>query len=184
MILEEIKERIDFVAETYKDKIVGSKIWTKSLLSALVSCGNDSYYTCCSNYKKGFEGMGEYPNAPEWLYDLCWIDLISEPNKWDFLKFKKIKLILESEWGNKGDINDDYLKLIPAKAENKVMIFQENTIQRVKDKINELEAAAKNLRGIEDEHYLLACYQYETRNFVFHQFIVPAHHNKSKDLKD
>jgi hypothetical protein len=49
----------------------------------------------------------------EWLLDQLWMDR----------KDWRIVLAVESEWGNEGEIESDFLKLLSVKAHKKLMIF-------------------------------------------------------------
>ena len=65
----------------------------------------------------------------EWLLDLLWMD------KKDW----RIVLAVESEWGNQGEIESDFLKLLSVKAHKKLMIFSSaNRTQDVMERIRAL----------------------------------------------
>ena len=54
---------------------------------------------------------------PEWLYDVTWL-------KYDSVLFLiDTPLAAECEWGNTGDIEDDFQKLLLARASVRLMIF-------------------------------------------------------------
>ena len=59
-----------------------------------------------------------------WLYDLTWVTVKGN----DFVDFP---LVLESEWGlDNMYLDEDFRKLSVARAEHRIMIFQNKTKKR------------------------------------------------------
>ena len=66
----------------------------------------------------------ECTNGGEWLYDVTWLEYgqpaYARPRPGELTA---APLVAECEWGNKGDIEDDFEKLLLARAGVRVMIF-------------------------------------------------------------
>ena len=56
---------------------------------------------------------------PEWLYDVTWLKYEHEGER----LLIEAPSVAECEWGNKGDIDDDFEKLLLARAGIRLMIF-------------------------------------------------------------
>ena len=56
----------------------------------------------------------------EWLYDVTWLKYVEEDPQRPLVR---IPLAAECEWGNSGDIKDDFDKLIQSTADVRLMIF-------------------------------------------------------------
>ncbi len=82
--------------------------WTRRVINALIQLGTGRGYT-------------PYPNPQlcegEWLYDVIWVRM-NEQNR-----VISVPLVAEIEWGNPGDVWDDFQKLLVARAGVRVMIF-------------------------------------------------------------
>ncbi len=106
----------------------------------------------------GVSAPGENAEDQGWLYDLSWYDWDNETNQ----RLTRLPLVLESEWSFNSDvILYDFDKLLQARAERKVMIFQSNSddtriklVQEMKQRIEVFNS--KNI-GIGDR-YLLTSY--------------------------
>jgi hypothetical protein len=102
----------------------------------------------------------------EWLYDLCWLEYGEDNEKYHYKYLKNIVLALESEWGNSSQVIGDFHKLLQAKAQYKVMIFQSK-------KPNDLfKYMIKNINDYwkkDEEKYLLACYNNIDKKFEFEE---------------
>jgi len=98
--------------------------WTKEIKERLCELGHKlGYKVCASNYNDKDWG--------EWLFDLVW--LLSDKNGY----LTSVPLVMECEWDYRStNIEDDFQKLILARAHHRIMIFQ----QKTKDEV---------LRGIE-----------------------------------
>jgi len=81
--------------------------WTRAVKEALWRCGEErglSVYTGLRLPEK---------QSYEWLLDVVWYNRIT----------CSVSLAVESEWGNEGDVLDDFSKLLVVKAPLKVMIY-------------------------------------------------------------
>ena len=90
----------------------GNTMATETVKNKLRQIGQGKFgcYVCASGVPRADYG--------EWLYDVTWLkydcdgsSLIDAP------------LVAECEWGNPGDIDDDFQKLLLARASVRVMIF-------------------------------------------------------------
>ena len=83
--------------------------WTRKIKTALCKVGiRNGYYVCASS-------VDVEKDCGEWLYDVCWLDYDG--------KLRRMRMAAESEWGkNIGDIDDDFSKLLIARASLRVMV--------------------------------------------------------------
>ena len=87
-----------------------NKKWTLKIKTALCNVGIDNGYDVCA---AGVDNA----NHGEWLYDVCWL------NYDDDGMLESMQMVAESEWGrNIGDIEDDFSKLLVARAALRVMV--------------------------------------------------------------
>ena len=102
-----------------------------------------------------------YRNEKEWLFDVVWMSLAWEPRQ-----LKRIHLVVESEWGNCGDILDDFEKLLVARSDVRLMIFQASNEVEVEEMFDLLEREAEGFEQRQaGDYYLLA--GYDRRNAIF-----------------
>ena len=129
----------------------GDTKWTSFLKSELRKVGKKHQYLvspCPDDDNK------------EWLYDLIWFR--NDSNN----QLREVALVLESEWSrDPWHIQEDFEKLLVAKAPIKVMVFQNygNNLpdlwRLLKDGIRIFEKQAS------DETYILAAYKREEHEF-------------------
>ena len=99
------------------------KEWTRKITERLCDAGKQK------SLRVSAHGQGN--GWGEWLYDVCWLGYAetgssSSPKhlvdpELDFLK--QAVLIVESEFGNLGDVRDDFHKLVVGRALVRCMIF-------------------------------------------------------------
>ena len=98
----------------------------------------------------------------EWLFDVVWMSLAWEPRR----QLKRIHLVVESEWGNQGDIMDDFEKLLVARSCVRLMIFQASNKAEVEEVFNLLQGEAEGFEQRQaGDYYFLA--GYDLRNAIF-----------------
>lgn len=138
--LEMISEHlIRAIGETLTPNSSASQ-WTKTVKNVLAHLGRNQlgYMPCASGCDCSEQG--------EWLLDLIWMDKAS----W------AIMLAVESEWGNKAAIMEDFGKLLCIKAPHKMMLINTASHKSSDDIRNTL---ATMLRGypyhVSGEEYLL-----------------------------
>ena len=86
--------------------------WTRQVISELIRLGIEREYAPCPNpqYRWG-----------EWLYDVIWLR-VDEDN---IDRVLNVPLVAEVEWGNQDEIWSDFQKLLVARADVRVMIFND-----------------------------------------------------------
>ena len=130
------------------EKEWSTREWTRRVKNALIQLGTEGGYTPCPNPQYGW---GEF------LYDVTWLQTAGEN-----FRVSDVLLVAEIEWGNRGDVWDDFQKLLVARADVRVMIFE-----GYKGLLEKLRAHtiqfAKNGNG---DRYLLAQYLAAERRFA------------------
>lgn len=107
--------------------------WTKAVLLDLARLGHESGFHVCGHGRREY-GQGE------WLYDLVWLQ-----NEGDYIR--DVPLVLECEWSEKfADILENFIKLLPPRAQRRVMIFQQKTGRSVGETVKALIAHAQNFQ--------------------------------------
>lgn len=102
------------------------KEWTHRIKKKLVSLGHSQELKTCAT------GVCEASWPEEWLYDVVWLKAT------DKFEVEDVVLVAEIEWGDTGDVWDDFQKLLQARARFRVMIFdhkgelQNKLIQQIK----------------------------------------------------
>ena len=185
-----IKRALNKTAKQIDSDIVGHrKQWTIGVKDALISLGKrhnkkesrceHGYVTCASGCRA---------DDGEWLYDVCWLNYednyrnrINEPNP-----LRNVALAAESEWSrNQTDIDDDFTKLIIAKAdfrlficwmsgsrEDKIKVKREDLVNRLKTLVVQSNISTDN------DQYLIACWDKISRRFNY------AHFTKAEARRD
>ena len=99
--------------------------WTCEVKTQLCAAGQRAKLNVCASDVAN-------ANHKAWLYDVCWLrygqaNLPVEPlvDPW-FDNLNEAVLIVESEWGNLGDIRDDFQKLLVGRALVRCMIYEDN----------------------------------------------------------
>src|SRR5690348_17184672 len=94
----------------------GNTVWTMEAKSNICRLGADLGFQVAAS--------GASPNRfGEWLYDICWLDYALGKDGVP-LHLKRVRLAAECEWGNPGDVEDDFEKLLAARADIRVMVFE------------------------------------------------------------
>ncbi len=94
-------------------------VWTTAVKTKLCKIGRDRFgcKVCASGVDKADFG--------EWLYDVTWLEY-EKNDRGKLVNLVDAPLVAECEWGNKGDIEDDFEKLLLARAGVRLMIFDGN----------------------------------------------------------
>ena len=136
----------------------GDRCWTKVIQERMTSIGHDYNYQV-------FAAQNQCPtaNAGGWLYNHHW--RISDDN----FKLIRIPLVMEIEWGfgrnpiiNFEKITEDFLKIVQARADLRVMVFQgrDHDVYSFTDR---LIAMVKDFEGSQKgDRYLFAGYGWDT----------------------
>jgi hypothetical protein len=133
----------------------GSGLWTKSLLLAIGQLGKQHHCYVC--------GCREVePEQGRWLFDLAWLGEHDMP------------LALESEWGDQEAVDRDFQKLVLARADHRVMIFEAPGA----DIDRHFERFAEQIRTCRytqsGDRYLFLAYDWDAGRFNFQVFVASA----------
>ena len=113
-LIEEIKGCLSATAKRLMAKQAGNREWTHECLHELAELGRKEKYGVCP-WPGNMKG--------EWLYDLIWYAETDE-EVWP-KRMSKVVMVLESEWSHHmEEVRYDFQKLIQAKAQIKVMIYE------------------------------------------------------------
>lgn len=130
-----------------RDRWNSDRIWTSEIKRRVSELGRGKgYQICCSGWTPP-HGRGE------WLYDLVWLQL-----KGDHIE--RVPLVLESEWSlDRGEIDWDFCKLLLARADHRVIVFQQKNDADVRRLLDSLEAQITSFAaGSAGDRYLLLAY--------------------------
>ena len=132
--------------------------WTKEIFAELGSIGKGrGYKICASGFKPEFEA--------EWLFDMTWY-------KYNGDKSLSIGLVAESEWSyDRNEIKWDFEKLLAAKADHRLMIFQSST-EGIKEIIENFKEEIRNfMYSYEGDRWLFVTYDWDTERFDHKSYI-------------
>ena len=102
------------------DKPAGNTEWNKAVKTELCKIGRGRFgcYVCARDVDETDRDQGE------WLYDVTWLEY--EKNGRSELKARRklvdAPLVAECEWGDLGDIYDDFEKILLARAGVRLII--------------------------------------------------------------
>lgn len=129
----------------------GGTEWTALLKSELRRLGHEHKYL-----------VSPCPNDgnKEWLYDLVWFR--NDSNN----QLREVALVLESEWSkDEWHIQEDFEKLLVAKAQIKVMVF-ESDLSKLSERWCLLKSGIRVFeKQSPDETYILAGFKTEGHEF-------------------
>ena len=103
------------------------------------------------------------------MYDVVWLVYSPDGRKDDYLL--SVPLVAESEWGNEDAIDEDFEKLLLARATIRLMIFgganedNDETAKRLVRLVEHFEL------GGSDDAYLLAGYESNDEGFWFYRVL-------------
>ena len=155
-VVDEIKAVLDHVAETTSVTELG-RVWTANVISGLKEVG----------VRKGYRVYGSKceSDGHEWVFDLCWLEYT---DGW----LKSMPLALESEWHGWSNAQDDFQKLLIARAELKVFVFSARTVEKATQDLRDLRRYVAEFKGPgPDGDYLLCCWCNATRKFTYDHLI-------------
>lgn len=106
----------------------------------------------------------------EWLYDICWY----KSSRGEGGNLIRLPLVAECEWAPDPEMDGDFQKLIQARADLRVWIFQAGSPQTVKQYFAACKQQvcdfAETLPG---DRYLLAGLDSENQQFLFEHYVAP-----------
>jgi hypothetical protein len=165
---EAIKHEIVEAAGRLIDFSASDSKWTREILVSLGRLGKREdldYFVCSHGF--GHAAWSEGKDCGEWLHDQTWLDY-----NWDITprQLKRMVMALESEWGNAGDILDDFEKLLVARADLRVMIFQADDADALSEIFRQLTEAERRCETrVAGDNYLLCGYDNQRCRFDFRE---------------
>jgi len=159
-MIKEIKDTLDNTARMlYKDSKTDYKSWTRAIKTNLLNLAHQTfdYY-----YYAGTDNDYDI-TTNEWLYDMVWYEA------YDNKKIKRIRLVLECEWStNFKEIEYDFQKILLAKSDLRVMIFQSLDAESItKSLINMIEQFKQATKG---DEYLFAAWNEMHNCFYYTEY--------------
>ena len=136
------------------------RTWTSELKRRVGLLGTErGYYICSSGYAPP-GGQGE------WMYDHVWLQIQGQ-------SIVDVPLVLESEWlMDLKNIDDDFGKLLLARAAHRAMIFQQKTLAEVEKVFEFLERQISSFsRSQPGDRYLLAGLNWTTDKVFSHRLV-------------
>ena len=147
-----------------KSQLIGNTAWTQAIMNSLTALayappyGYYVYGKKCNNVDNTITGC---------LYDMLWYS----PKTLSYLPgdntiFYKIHLVLECEWKrNVGEIMYDFQKLIQARADHRVMIFESDDTDLMIDRM--IEYAELSPLSVKGDRFLIAALHADDYTFKF-----------------
>ena len=153
-LVKEVRERLDDLYRELNPNDIGTEAVKTALLKACKAI-DKKFYVYAS-------ALAVPPAAGgEWLFDVTCLNYDDE----DFLR--RMPLVAESEWGNENDIYDDFQKLLLARADVRVMIFDGTRSPGYSAIFTSLaKYIARCERSEEGDTYLFAAWT--PKKFTFH----------------
>jgi hypothetical protein len=109
-------------------------------------------------------GIGE--DHKEWLYDMAWC----EEN--DNEGFVDLPLVLESELSPDPEVDKDFQKLVQARADHRIFIFQVKTQNDVLAKIGKyIDQVKRFKKSVSGDRYLFIGLKWNPREFYFELYV-------------
>lgn len=139
--------------------------WTSAIKTVLcelkneIDAGKDICLAAASNVDNSDWG--------EWLFDVTLYTYSKKPEPIRHLK--EIYLAVECEWDfSFQEIQNDFEKLLVAKARYKLMIFQAKSNTSLEDTIKNLSIIIDKFPSHSEERYMFVAYSNEDGDFHFH----------------
>lgn len=184
VIIKEVRDALEDMLqkteEAVPDQLESATWWTEQIMSALCKWGLKKGLFVCVSDMKDAAGMKELEQQydgkidSEWLYDLTCLKYNGDG--W----LKKIPLVAECELWRPTDIDDDFQKLLLARADVRLMVFNGNHYP-TEGKMSDRFPFCKHIHECEHtqtgDTYLFAARLHEDKNgrsvnhrFDYHQF--------------
>jgi hypothetical protein len=154
-IAAELRTQLTRLAKSSSFQEAGRKQRTRRITTTLGEWADSNpewtaYYSGNSNKKHC-----------EWLFDVAALEL---PNGW----LLNAPLLVESELGSPSEVQDDFQRLLLARADVRVLVFQQRDAKRADTLISELDLAISKYRSSEPtDRYFFACYLSDEKRFLF-----------------
>ena len=157
-----IWQSLNRVRERLAGRGMSDRVWTHNIKSELCSAGQALGYDVCTS------GVTQ-ANSGEWLFDQVWLDWIPDPRQ-----LKRIGLVVECEWELTCEaIFYDFEKLLVARADVRLMIFQAKNAERVEQLFNCMEEEARDFfQSQSGDYYMLVGYDNAESVFLKREFSI------------
>ncbi len=161
-MLDNIENEISKVLNNLAQSIqreggTSNRVWTMRLKENLCTLGKQKGYRIAADHCKGSD-------TAEWIYGLVWAAVQDRP--WQLWE---IPLAMQCEWStHPDDIVWPFEKLLVAKANHKLMVFQqpvESDVCKVEEQLKSMVRAFKT--SFQGERYLLAGLAFDQYKFFY-----------------
>jgi hypothetical protein len=136
--------------------------WTKAIKLGLLDIAKKepTKYIVCAN---GIVGTDD----KEWLYDMIWLENHENGG------IKNVPLVMESELHSQdNEVDEDFCKLLVARADHRLWIFQRRTVEEIKASINACIQRVQTLVSSQSgDRYLFAGLSWNPRDFIFQLYV-------------
>lgn len=151
IVRDQLKVSLEATPQTVAETGMG---WTMAVKTALCELGHSH-----GRYVSASGVHSECARNGEWLFDVTWSDYSygKDEARTDW-RLKSLSLIAESEWGNDGDLLDDFEKLLIARATEKLFVCHASTQQRFAERKAMLKSAKDAFGESVHDRIYLACY--------------------------
>ncbi len=143
-----------------------TETWTRVIKTELCRIGQEGF-----GYKVYASGVSRNRRDDgEWLYDVTWLQYETSGNG----ELIGVPLVAECEWGDEQDIEDDFERLLLARAGVRVMIFggtnDPDVASRIANRLAKKVEAFK--RSCIKDDWLLAAWQPNGDAWLFRYFTI------------
>ena len=106
----------------------------------------------------------------EWLYDICWY----KSSRGEAGNLIRLALVAECEWSPDPEMDGDFQKLVQARADLRVWVFQVGSQQAVEQYFAACKQQVCDFEGtLAGDRYLLAGFDWAQQQFFFEHFVAP-----------
>ena len=151
------------------DKPESRTEWNKAVKTELCKIGRRFGY---SVYARSNEVNKAYRDGGEWLYDVTWLEY-EKGTRGELVNLVDAPLVAECEGGNKGDIEDDFEKLLLARPHVRLMIFKGISEPDSKGIAERFAGMVREFNGSRAEDaWLLAAWEKSEDHWSFRYFTI------------
>jgi hypothetical protein len=135
--------------------------WTWQVKAALAEVGK---LYCSESYSSGCDKV----TGGEWLFDMTWLEYDKSG------RLVRIPAVFEFEWDSRG-LQDDFQKLVLARAEHRIFLFEPAKGRRVNEVVNDLYKHVLSCdQSRQGDRYLFGAWQESDWRFKWDLKVVPA----------
>jgi hypothetical protein len=153
-----------------KDPGWDGRLWTQMIKERLIELaetyGCQAYASQCNNQ-----------NRAEWLYDVVWLQ---ESRGLGHGVITDSPFVAEIEWSNEKAVIDDFQKLLLARADTRLMVFEAASAKQAEQRMGRLIQQVRAYSRTESgDRYIFACLdnrrsEDEPYNFSCHEYVHPG----------